>query len=617
MHTYVDLNTYLIGSAWIDSAGDNILAHLELVWNNNDPTSAHGTFNIPAGESFDIGVALADNTMPSALGFGWNGQDLTKTGAGTLILDNVNTYTGHTDVQNGSLIVGSTTAHSNAQIAGNVDVQNGAILGGHGRINGTAAINSGGTLAPGNSIGMLTLSDAIFNSGATFQVEANPDGTADRLVADSSLGGTGTVTINTGAALDIVAGTGIWNPTTSYLIIDTDGGVTGQFDTVTSNLAFLTETVNYTIPNQVWLTLTRNNTGFGDLEGTYNENNTGKGIESLGPGNEIYNTIIGMSRDQALYAYNNLSGEIHGSVKGAILTNRYARDAVNQHLSNGSSLRASLLEARKALWISAWGHDGHLKNDGNAAKLDLQGWGFLIGADVYNDGTTAGGVAFGYEQTDIKTRSNRNSDADTDAIHLLAYGRTNLGPIDLKGGIGYSWLDIGTTRHVNVGAIQSQNQADYDGGLIQAYIEGSYTFKLNEQTSMTPYVNLAYQRVKTDSFTEKGAQAQLHNSSSSDHLVTTTAGVRGLWEVNSKASLYGELGWQYNMGDIAPHADLNFAGGSTYTVKGTEVDRNSAIIGLGGNYQIKPNIRLSAGYEGQFGNQSRDHALKLRFEYRF
>lgn len=617
LHTYVDLDTYLIGSAWVDLTGNNILARLELVWNNNDPASAHGTFNILSGQSFDVGVDLADNTIASALGFGWNGQDLTKKGQGTLILDGINTYTGHTDVQDGKLIVGSTAAHNNAQIAGNVDIQNNAILGGHGLIKGTVTVHGGGTLAPGNSVGTLTVADAIFNSGSTFQVEANPDGSADRLVADSSLGGTGTVTINSGAGLDIIAGAGSWNPSTSYLIIDTDGGVTGQFDNVTSNLAFLTETVNYTIPNQVWLTLVRNDTGFGDLDGTYNQNNTGDGVESLGGGNEIYDTIIGMSREQALNAYDNLSGEIHGSVKSALLTNRYARDAINQHLSNGTVLRTKEPDTDHTLWISTWGYDGRLKNDGNAAQLDYHGWGFLAGADAYKNGPTTLGLALGYEQTDLKSGSNRHSDADLDMIHLFVYGRTSTGPIDIRGGIGYSWLNTDTIRHVNVGNIQSKNQASYDGHLIQAYVEGSHTFTLKKQTSVTPYLNLAYKHITTDNFTEEGSKAELHGHKSSDHLITTTAGVRGLWELNHKTGLYGELGWQYNMGDIAPREWLNFTGGSTYSVKGTEVDRNSAIIGLGANYQIQSNMSLNAGYEGQFGNQNRSHALKVQLQWHF
>lgn len=618
LHTYVDLDTYLIGSAWIDATGKNILARVELVWNNNDPSSAHGTFNIPTGESFDVGIALADNTLTSALGFGWNGQDLTKTGAGTLILDGVNTYTGHTEVQDGTLLVGTTAANSSAQIAGHVDVQSGATLAGHGRILGTATINNGGTLSPGNSVGTLTVADAVFNSGSTYQIDVNPDGTADKLVANSALGGTGTVTIDSGAKLGILAGAGTWNTSTRYLIIDTDGGVTGQFGTVTSNLAFLTETVNYDISNQVWLTMSRNDVGFDELPGgTYNENNTGKGIESLGSGNAIYDTVVSMDSLSALNAFANLSGEIHGSAKSAVLTNRYARDAINEHLYRSPVPDADLPEAKRALWVSTWGYDGHLKNDGNAAKLETQGWGVLVGADIYDNGTTAAGLAMGYEQTDIKARSTRNSAADINMVHLLAYGRTSAGPIDIRAAAGYSWLDIDTTRYVNVGSISSKNQASYSGGRVQAYVEGSHTFELTEQASVTPFLNVAYQRITAESFTEEGSQAMLQGHRSSDHLVTTTAGVRGQWQLNDKASIDGHLGWQHNIGDVAPHARLNFMGGTTYNVDGTRVDRDSAIVGLGGTYQIRPDMRLSAGYEGQFGNQSREHALKVQFRYSF
>ncbi len=107
-----------------------------------------------------------------------------KTGDGVLILSNAQTYTGSTGVFHGTLIV-------QASLAGDVGVfgtliNNGLIHGdvyGSGLVNGTGhfgslvSLNFGGTLAPGNSVGMLTGTDVYLGEGARFEFEiASADG---------------------------------------------------------------------------------------------------------------------------------------------------------------------------------------------------------------------------------------------------------------------------------------------------------------------------------------------------------------------------------------------------------------------------------------------------------
>lgn len=70
--------------------------------------------------------------MPVAAN-GWDGNSLHKKGAGTSILNGANSYTGITDIQAGKLVIGGTSADTNASVAGNVNVASGATLGGHGQ----------------------------------------------------------------------------------------------------------------------------------------------------------------------------------------------------------------------------------------------------------------------------------------------------------------------------------------------------------------------------------------------------------------------------------------------------------------------------------------------------
>lgn len=72
-----------------------------LSWNATatSATPAHGTFTLGAGDSFEVTSVLGDKTGNGD----WDGKSLTKLGAGKLTLSGANTYSGDTNVQEGTL----------------------------------------------------------------------------------------------------------------------------------------------------------------------------------------------------------------------------------------------------------------------------------------------------------------------------------------------------------------------------------------------------------------------------------------------------------------------------------------------------------------------------------
>jgi fibronectin-binding autotransporter adhesin len=101
---------------------------------------------------------------------------VTKTGKGTVIFSGNNSYVGQTIVSAGKLVI-----NGNQSLAsGIVTVASGAILGGSGTIGGATSIAAGGTLAPGNSIGILTLANSLsLADGALLSFELGAPGTND------------------------------------------------------------------------------------------------------------------------------------------------------------------------------------------------------------------------------------------------------------------------------------------------------------------------------------------------------------------------------------------------------------------------------------------------------
>jgi autotransporter-associated beta strand protein len=97
---------------------------------------------------------------------------LHKVGTGKLTLTGNSTYTGGTIVSNGALFVSNPTGSGTG--AGTVDVRNGATLGGAGIISGATTIESGATLAPGDTVGKLTFNSSLtLASGSTSRLELN------------------------------------------------------------------------------------------------------------------------------------------------------------------------------------------------------------------------------------------------------------------------------------------------------------------------------------------------------------------------------------------------------------------------------------------------------------
>ncbi|ELQ4609010.1 autotransporter-associated beta strand repeat-containing protein [Salmonella enterica] len=86
----------------------------------NAAIDAHGTFNLAdADDSFTVNTVLENVDANS----GWNGQSLTKTGAGTLILNAENTYTGGTTISDGTLIATNVEALGTGNVTDNATLE--------------------------------------------------------------------------------------------------------------------------------------------------------------------------------------------------------------------------------------------------------------------------------------------------------------------------------------------------------------------------------------------------------------------------------------------------------------------------------------------------------------
>ncbi|EDS5974981.1 autotransporter outer membrane beta-barrel domain-containing protein [Salmonella enterica subsp. enterica] len=165
----------------------------------NAAIDAHGTFNLAdADDSFTVNTVLENVDANS----GWNGQSLTKTGAGTLILNAENTYTGGTTISDGTLVANNVEALGTGNVTDNATLE----LNTGGDFD-NAISGSGQVVKSGDET--LTLSGSntytggtIISGGTLVATNVEALGTGD--VTDNA-----TLELNTGGTFDnVISGSG-------------------------------------------------------------------------------------------------------------------------------------------------------------------------------------------------------------------------------------------------------------------------------------------------------------------------------------------------------------------------------------------------------------------------
>ncbi|ECA9492703.1 fibronectin-binding autotransporter adhesin ShdA [Salmonella enterica subsp. enterica serovar Oranienburg] len=172
-----------------------------LSWNATatSATPAHGTFTLGAGDSFEVTSVLGDKTGNGD----WDGKSLTKLGAGKLTLSGANTYSGDTNVQEGTLwLTGAgTIGEVGSQQA--VYVASGATFGGSNGTTVNGKVTNEGTLVFGDSeetgaiftlngdlinMGTMTSGSSSSTPGNTLYVDGDYTGNGGSLYLNTVLG---------------------------------------------------------------------------------------------------------------------------------------------------------------------------------------------------------------------------------------------------------------------------------------------------------------------------------------------------------------------------------------------------------------------------------------------
>lgn len=319
---------------------------------------------------------------------------------------------------------------ANADISGlRVDVMPGGMLGGAGRL---GSLTVTGMLAPGNSIGTLTLAgDLTLAPGATTQIEV--EGAAnDRIVAGgrAALGGTLQVIVGPGGALI----------NTLYPVIAAQGGVSGAFARAEVNDAKLEVVTVQGAQSLGFLLRPFVFTPFLDANATPNARRAALAFDvarRAGGDGSAYAALLGAPVPAITPLANAMAGEVATAVP-----------ALGQRFAAG--FLAAMLAPRGgpqglSAWAEALGGGEHLRAGGGSAARDLRSWGIAGGLEFREAESWRAGLALsvGSGQASLSGGLGR---AEGESLQAGAHAAFRSGPAELRLAGTLGFLEADTRR---------------------------------------------------------------------------------------------------------------------------------------------------------------------------
>jgi autotransporter-associated beta strand protein len=582
---------------------------------------------------------------------------LTKQGAGALTLSGANTFTGNTSIDVGSLVV-------NGSIGGSTSVAVGAQLSGSGTVGSTTV---SGTVAPGNSIGTLTVNGAYTqNAGSTYEVELNDAGTVPGVNNDliDVVGAPGTATIN-GGVVDVQAAAGTYAAGTTYTILQSTGAVSGPgYTSVTDNLALRDFSMVYN-PNSIDLIVQRVGGGFALTGLTYNQQAVGDSLDAISSlatgdmGLVLDELLIAAPTDQRM-ALNQMSGEIHGTLATLglqqssqllqLLHRRLRTSVAQPRLRFAQAIEANAVDQEQIQlvsyhdsgdqpsrhhhahrcnscntwsgWALGYGLGGNAEGDGNASGADYSLGGTLFGIERWLGTHTVIGTYGGYGQSHVTTVGpDQRATVDSGQVGGYLRHRARMGYWLASGGFGYD--DYDSDRVISFGGIDRVAQGDYSGQQATAYLERGLSSNW-KQAVITPFAGLQYIYLHQNGFGETGAGAlNLVVDDIDTHSLRSLLGIdiRTLSHQHGKVCLNHRLHslWMHEFLDTEGVVLARFspANSPAFNAQGLDLGRDWAVLGYALDVQPHNNAKMYAGYDIQFNEHQTFHvgSAGLQFVY--
>ncbi|WP_076591373.1 autotransporter serine protease [Herminiimonas arsenitoxidans] len=574
------------------------------------------TQSLALGANVNVSFNGMSSTFSNDIG---GDAGLIKSGTGTLTLSGNDTYSGNSRISGGTLnITGSVSSAVQIDAAGNLSGDGGQI-GGNVTNNGRLSNTGKGLTIAGNytgSAGSILANDI----NSTLVVGGTATLGNSHLVA--------TVPTGSGNASNYVTAQASNTPKT----ILTAGSIVNTFGDVgfqTVGAAFpplLTAKVTYAA-KEVDLTISRVSTtsvATQAFAADATRMNSAANIEKAmlvadasaanSPnGNALLTSAAALQQTASIAALgaalDSLSGQIHASSQA--LTFQQSQ-TVNRALSDRMALLGNQdKQGATGLWGSTFGASGKLAQSGYASA-DTAMWGGQFGVDKQFGDHTIAGAAVSY--SDSRAGFDRLGGAAKGRdVGVSLYGRYAIPAADgsnsrayVAGRIGASTVSSTVSRVALAGSEVESLQSTHSDRMLSAYAETGYAMKVSANVLITPFAGISYDHLRRGAFAESGGSFGLVADSQSYGQSLAQLGVRAESDFNwfaGRSTLQTYASLQHALTDGKLDLQATFAGapGSSFTVQGIGLARDTGWSGIGILTAINRRVSWYANYDAQFG----------------
>lgn len=486
-------------------------------------------------------------------------------------------------------------------LANTLTLQDATIMKGNGTIVGN--VDSNGLIAPGNSVGVLTINgDLTQTPTSNLEIEFGEEG-VDQLNV--------TGTVNLDGALTFVP-IGYLTPGTYQFL--TAGTVNGGFISVNNFTSAVLETSTSGVSPESF-TLTRNS--YQSLSGnSFTASLDEARLTATGDIAEVLNQIDLMSLGDFISATTDLSPHIYNSITttslDAIQTrSSFLRSKINPEAVNNGS----------PLWFSGYNGKTQYNQKTTSNAFAANQTGFMLGGNTKNTtGFNLGGavsiVDFDVDEDHTASKSN----GSVYSAYLYGSWRPQTAQsFNILTVLGAGFSDYDTEREITF--LNRTAQGDQTANHYSAFIGCSYNYT-TDNWSIEPSIGIEYVYLNEDNFNESGAgDLSLNIDDKESDALTSSVGINISHQYHLQNSIIVpniNAAWLHNFSPSTDKTTGTLQSGESFHVNGRDASEDALELGLG--FRIIANEQFSSYIDYQYtfaDDQDSSHFVSAGLRYNF